>query len=78
MTPEEYKHGRESFWMQFACGAILGAFFGILLWWQYAGSFAVGAMLLLCAVGVSALVAGFWGDRFWVAMIRFFGWTGRR
>jgi hypothetical protein len=78
MTPEEYKHGRGSFWMQFICGAILGIFFGIMLWREYAGSFAVGVMLLLGAVGLSAIAAGFWGDRFWEALIRFFGWTGKR
>ena len=55
MTPEEYKHGGESFWMQFTCGAILGVFLGIILWWQYAASFKSGAILLLCAVGMSAL-----------------------
>jgi len=78
MTPEEYKHGCGSFWMQFICGAILGVFFGIILWSQFAESFGAGVVLFLSAVGVSALAAGYLGDRLWEALIRFFGWTRRR
>ena len=77
MTPEEYKHGRESFWKQFTCGAILGVLYGIIVWWQDALSFEMGSVFVLCTVAVSGLAAGFWGDRFWEAMIRFFAWTGR-
>ena len=77
MTPEEYKHGREDFWKQFTCGAILGVLCGIILAWQYAPSFEMGLVFVVCAAGVSAFAAGFWGDRFWKAMIRCFDRTGR-
>jgi len=78
MTPEEYKHGRGSFWLQFTCGAVLGVCLGISLCRRFAESFAMGALVFLGAVGVCGLVAGFWGDRFWEALIRICGWTGRR
>jgi hypothetical protein len=78
MTPEEYKHGRGSFWVQFACGAVLGVFFGIALCRRFADSLAMGVLVFLSAVGVFGLAAGFWGDRFWDALIRIWGWTGRR
>ena len=78
MTPEEYKHGRGSFWLQFTCGAILGIFFGIPLAQKFTDSFIIGALIVLAAIGVFAFAAGFWGDRFWEVLIRIWGWTGRR
>ncbi len=78
MTPEEYKHGRGSFWVQFTCGAVLGVLFAVPLARKLGDSFAVCALIFLAAVGVCALAAGFWGDRFWEALIRIWGWTGRR
>jgi len=77
MTPEEYKHSREGFWKQFTCGAILGVLCGIILAWQYAPSFEMGLVFVVCAASVSALAAGLFGDRFWEAMIRCFDRTGR-
>ena len=77
MTPEEYKQGRGSFWVQFTCGAVLGVVAGIFLAHRFADSFAIGALIFLAAVGGCGLAAGFWGDRFWEAFIRIFGWTGR-
>jgi hypothetical protein len=78
MTPEEYKHGRGSFWVQFTCGAVLGVFFGIALARKFADSVLLGALIFLPVVGVCALVVGFWGDRFWEAFIRIWSWPGRR
>ena len=77
MTPEEYKHGRGSFWVQFTCGAVLGVFFGIPLAQKFADSLLLGALIFLAVVGVVALVAGFWGDRFWEAFLRIWFWPGR-
>ena len=77
MTPEESKHGRESFWKQFACGAILGVLWGILTAWQCAPSFEMGLVFVMGAASLSALAAGIWGDRFWEAIIRCFDRTGR-
>ena len=59
MTPEEYKHGRGSFWVQFTCGAILGIFFGVPLARKFGDSFLFAALIFLAVVGVCALVAGF-------------------
>jgi ABC-type uncharacterized transport system permease subunit len=78
MTPDEYKHGHGSFWVQFTCGAVLGIFFGVPLARRFGDSFITGALIFLAAVGVCALAAGFWGDRFWEAFIRIWGGTGRR
>jgi uncharacterized membrane-anchored protein len=78
MTPEEYKHGRGSFWVQFTCGAVLGIFFGVPLARRFGDSFITGALVFLAVVGVCALASGFWGDRLWEALIRIWGWTGRR
>jgi len=78
MTPEEYKHGRTSFWVQFVCGAVLGICFAVPLARRFGDTFITAALIFLAAVGVCALVAGFWGDRFWEAFIRIWGWTGRR
>jgi len=73
MTPDEYKHGRGSFWVQFTCGAILGAFLGIGLCNRFASSFAFGAFLFLGSVGILGVVAGLWGDRFWEALLPIWG-----
>ena len=78
MTPEEYKHDRGSFWVQFTCGAVLGIFFGVPRARRFGESLITGAMIFFAVVGVCALAAGFWGDRFWEALIRIWGWTGRR
>ena len=78
MTPDEYKAGPGSFWIQFTCGALLGLFFGISLARRFADSFFPAALIFLATVGSFALVAGFWGDRFWEAFIRIWGGTGRR
>jgi len=78
MTPDEYKHGRDNFWVQFTCGALLGIFVGIYLWRRFVFSFAIGALVFLAAVGGCALVAGFWGDRFWEALLRIWSGTRRR
>ena len=78
MTPEEYKHGRGSFWVQFMCGAVLGVFFGIPLARKFGDSFLLAAMIFLAVVGVCALAAGFWGDRFWEAFLRAWFWPGSR
>jgi hypothetical protein len=78
MRPDEYKHGRGSFGMQFTCGAILGVFFAIPLARKFGDSFAMGALIFLAVVAGCALVAGFWGDRFWEALIHIGGWNGRR
>lgn len=45
---------------------------------RFGDSFVMGALIFLAVVGVCALAAGFCGDRFWEALIRFWGWTGRR
>jgi hypothetical protein len=78
MTPDEYKNGRGSFWVQFTFGAILGVFLGIYLCREYASSFALVALLFLGSVVSCAVVAGLWGDKFWEGLLRIFGWTGRR
>jgi len=78
MTPDEYKHGRGSFWVQFSCGAMLGLLVGIGLWRKFASSFAIGALLLFGCIAVCGVVAGLWGDRFWEALIRLCGWRGGR
>jgi len=76
MTPDEYKHGPGNFWIQFTFGAVLGILFGVVLCRRFADSFAIGALLILGAVGVCGLAAGFWGDRFWEALLRIWGGTG--
>ena len=78
MTPEEYKHGRGNFWMQFTCGAVLGVFSGLSLALQFSHSFIEGSLIFLAAVGVCALAAGFWGDRFWEAIVRVWDLRGGR
>jgi hypothetical protein len=78
MTPEEYKHGRGSFWVQFTCGAVLGIFFGIPLARKFGDSFLTGTLIVLAVVSVCALAAGFWGDKFWEAFIRIWDWPGKR
>ena len=78
MTPEEYKHDRGNFWMQFTCGAVLGVFSGVSLALELSHSFITGSLIFLATVGVCALAAGFWGDRFWAAIIRIWDWKGRR
>jgi len=78
MAPEEYKHGRDNFWVQFACGAVLGIFFAVPLARRFGDSFISGASIFLTLVALCALAAGFWGDRFWEAFLRIWGWTGRR
>jgi hypothetical protein len=78
MTPEEYKHGRGSFWMQLTCGAVLGVFSGVSLALQFSDSFITGSLIVLATVGVCALAAVFFGDRFWEAIIRIWDWKGRR
>ena len=77
MTPDEYKHGRGSFWAQFTYGAVLGVFFGVPLAQKFGESFITGALIFLAAVGVCALAAGFWGDRFWEAFLRIWFGPGR-
>jgi hypothetical protein len=72
MTPEEYKHGPGSFWVQLTCGAVLGAILGIGLSHEFARSFIVSAGISLGWAGIFGLIAGFWGDKFWELLIRFF------
>jgi hypothetical protein len=78
MTPEEYKSGRGNFWVQFICGAVLGMFFSVPLARRFGDSLIAAALIFIVVEGACALAAGFWGDRFWDALIRICGWTGRR
>ena len=78
MTPDEYKSGQGSFWVQFTCGAVFGVFVGIVLCREFGSSFVVGALVFMGSVGICAIVAGYWGDKFWEALLRIWGWTGRR
>jgi hypothetical protein len=78
MTPEEYKRGRGSFWVQFTCGAVLGILFGVPIADRFGDSLFAAALIFVAIVGACALTAGFWGDRFWDALIRICGWTGKR
>jgi hypothetical protein len=78
MTPDEYKSGPGSFWVQFTFGTIFGAFVGIGLCREFGSSFVVSALVFVGSVGICAGVAGFSGDKFWEALLRIWGWTGRR
>ena len=64
--------------MQFICGTVLGLFFAIPAAGRFGDSFISATLIFLGIVGGCALAALFWGDRFWQALIRIWGWTGRR
>jgi len=57
---------------------VLGLFFGIALCRHFADSFVIGALLILGAVSVCGLAAGFWGDRSWEALLRIWSGTSGR
>ena len=76
MIPEETKNGRGSFWMHLTCGAVVGVFSGVSLALELTDSFTTGSLLFLATVGVCALAAVFFGDRFWEAINRIWVWKG--
>jgi hypothetical protein len=80
-TPEGPKepYDWERFWLHFVCGAMAGAFIGVLIWMRYWHQGLSGWLIIGGASFLSALMGGVFGDIWWAMMLQALGtWSSRR